>query len=166
MQTQRLSLVSLTREELIAEVEAINSEDRHRLSADWLALLRGSTGADPWIHGFTLVFRETGITVGRCGFKGPPAPDGVVEIAYGIEAAQQGKGYATEAVMALVTFAFESGRVGQVRAHTLPMENPSTSVLAKCGFKRVGEIVDPEDGLVWRWAKSSEGIARSGSLNR
>jgi [ribosomal protein S5]-alanine N-acetyltransferase len=24
-------------------------------------------------------------------------------------------------------------------------------VLTKCRFERVGEVVDPEDGLVWRW---------------
>jgi RimJ/RimL family protein N-acetyltransferase len=31
--------------------------------------------------------------------------------------------------------------------------NASARVLAKCGFRRVGEVIDPEDGLVWRWEK-------------
>jgi RimJ/RimL family protein N-acetyltransferase len=26
-------------------------------------------------------------------------------------------------------------------------------VLAKCGFQHIGEVIDPEDGLVWRWEK-------------
>ncbi len=30
-------------------------------------------------------------------------------------------------------------------------ENASTRVLTKCKFKWVGEVMDPEDGLVWRW---------------
>ena len=38
-----------------------------------------------------------------------------------------------------------------VRAHTLPHENASTRVLTKCKFSCVGEVMGPEDGLVWRW---------------
>ena len=34
--------------------------------------------------------------------------------------------------------------------------NASTRVLTKCGFRHVGEVMDPEDGLVWRWEKHKE----------
>ena len=47
-------------------------------------------------------------------------------------------------------YAFESGRIRLVGAHTLPTPNASTRVLTKCGFERIGEVEDPEDGLVWR----------------
>ena len=33
----------------------------------------------------------------------------------------------------------------------LPEANASGRVLAKCGFRRVGEVIDPDDGVVWRW---------------
>lgn len=66
----------------------------------------------------------------------------------------QGRGYATEAAQALVEYAFESGQVRLVRAHTLPAENASTHVLTKCRFTWKGEVMDPEDGLVWRWELS------------
>ena len=82
-----------------------------------------------------------------------------MEIAYGIDPAHQGKGYATEAAEALVLFAFGDDRVRLVRAHTLPEANASTRVLTKCGFRRTGEVVDPEDGLVWRWEKRREPAA-------
>src|SRR5438046_10487620 len=85
-----------------------------------------------------------------------PTADGMVEIAYGVNPEKQGKGYATEAAEALVAFALSSGRVRVVRAHTLPEPNASTRVLAKCGFRHIGEVVDPEDGLVWRWEKLNE----------
>ena len=114
----------------------------------------GSSPADPWIHGFMLVHRDTGGVVGRCGFKGPPDGDGMVEIAYGVNPEHEGKGYATEAAGALVSYAFGHREVRVVRAHTLPEWNASTRVLTKCGFRRVGEVVDPEDGLVWRWEKT------------
>jgi len=126
------------------------------VSPDYLAQLYASTSADPWTYGFALVHVASRIVIGMGSFKGPPGADGVVEIAYGVVPDYQGKGYATEAAQALVAYAFNSPQVRVVRAHTLPEPNASTRVLAKCGFKRVGEIIDPEDGLVWRWEKTTE----------
>jgi RimJ/RimL family protein N-acetyltransferase len=151
--TENLELVPQTRDDVRAQIEQMRPDERAELSAAWLALLEGSGPADPWIHGFMLVQRASGSVVGRCGFKGPPGADGVVEIAYGVAAEHRGQGYATETAEALVTYAFSSGRVDVVRAHTLPEPNASTRVLTKCGFRRVGEVIDPEDGLVWRWER-------------
>jgi RimJ/RimL family protein N-acetyltransferase len=156
IQTKSLKLVPLTLEEVRAMVEAMDPSEKAQLSADWLARLHASTSADPWTHGFSLVHRDSDIVVGKSGFKGPPAADGVVEIAYSVVPDYQGKGYATEAAQALVAFAFSSGRVRVVRAHTLPESNASTRVLSKCGFRHIGEVIDPEDGLVWRWEKHNE----------
>lgn len=153
MQTKSLKLVPQTLEEVRAMVEAMTPSEKAELSADWLARLRASTSADPWTHGFSLVHRDTDTVVGTGGFKGPPGADGVVEIAYGVSPDYQGKGYATEAAQALTAYAFSSGKVRVVRAHTRPEPNASTRVLAKCGFRRIGEVIDPEDGLVWRWEK-------------
>jgi RimJ/RimL family protein N-acetyltransferase len=80
----------------------------------------------------------------------------MVEIAYGIVPTYRGKGFATEAAQGRTRYAFASGRIRVVCAHTLPERNASTRVLAKCGFHWVGEVVDPEDGLVWRWEKQEE----------
>src|SRR5687767_9692401 len=155
IQTRSLNLVPLTLEEIRAWVDAMDVATKAQLSADWLARLHASTAADPWTHGFSLVHRDSGTVVGKSGFKGPPAADGTVEIAYG-DPDYQGKGYATEAAQALVAFAFSSGRVCVVRAHTLPESNASTPVLTKCGFRHIGAIIDPEDGLAWRWEKHRE----------
>ena len=95
--------------------------------------------------------RVSGSVVGSAGFKSPPSDDGVVELAYGIEPEHEGKGYATEVAAALTAFAFSCDGVGIVRAHTRPESNASTRVLTKCGFQRIGEVDDPEDGRVWRW---------------
>lgn len=156
VQTKSLKLVPQTLKEVHAKVEAMTPAEKAELSADWLALLHASTSADPWVHGFSLVLRDTDTVVGSAGFKGPPA-DGVVEIAYGLSPEYQGKGYATEAAEALTAYAFDSGKVRVVRAHTLPESNASGRVLTKCGFQRIGEVIDPEDGLVWRWEKLREG---------
>ncbi len=137
-------------------LEAMTPSEKAQVSADWLARLASLTSPDPWRIGFNLVHRASNSVIGKAGFKGPPGEDGVVEIAYGVAPDHQGKGYATEAAQALVAFAWRSGRVRLVIAHTLPEPNASTRVLTKCGFRKIGEVIDPEDGLVWRWEKHNE----------
>ena len=150
--TPTTQLVPQTRGDAQAMIEAMSASEKAELSADWLARLYASTEMDPWVHGFRVVHRDSGIVVGACMFKGPPG-DGVVEIAYGIDPDQQGKGYATEAAQALVAFALASGLVRLIRAHTLPGSSASKRVLAKSGFTYVGEVIDPDDGLVARFEK-------------
>jgi ribosomal-protein-alanine N-acetyltransferase len=119
-------------------------------SEDFLKRLQSATEPDPWSWGFAVVDREN-MVIGMAAFKGAPGPDRTVEIAYGISPAYQGRGYATEVALGLIEFARESGRVSLVCAHTLPTNDPSKRVLEKCGFKLIGEVMDPEDGLVLRW---------------
>jgi len=152
LETKNLRLVPQTRDDARACVEQMAPNERAEVSPVWLARLENSSFCDPWIHGFSLVLQSSGAVVGRCGFKGPPE-DGIVEIAYGVSPEHQGKGYATEAAEALVSYALRDDQVRTVRAHTLPQANASTRVLTKCGFRRVGEVMDPEDVLVWRWEK-------------
>jgi [ribosomal protein S5]-alanine N-acetyltransferase len=126
------------------------------VSPAWLERLRASSVADPWLHGFAVVHPEINSVIGSIGFKGPPDDGRMVEIGYGIVPDFQGRGYATEAARACVAFAFDYPQVSLVRAHTLPTPSASTRVLTKCGFQRIGEVVDPEDGLVWRWERARE----------
>lgn len=101
----------------------------------------------PWL--FVQACEETLIGLG--GFKGPPAADGVVELGYGIAPDWRGRGYATEATRALILLAHQQPGVTRICAHTLAQTGASTRVLAKCGLLRVAELVDPEDGPIWRW---------------
>jgi [ribosomal protein S5]-alanine N-acetyltransferase len=151
LQTPRLKLVLQTSEELRASIDAMDEVSRSQISPDWLARLNTSTSPDPWTHSFSLVRLDNGIAIGQCGFKGPPDAAGMVEIAYGVSSDQEGKGFATEAARALVAYAFTFDEVFMVRAHTLPLSNASQRILAKCGFRYVGEITDPEDGVVSRF---------------
>ena len=144
-----MKIVARTRDEVRAALEAMTPEVRAYLSADWLALLEKSSAQDPWVHGFH-VLDDQGHAVGLGAFKGPPS-DGCVEIAYAIVPEQQRKGYATQAARGLVSFAFACDEVQKVIAHTLPDGIASQRVLQKSGFAKVGEQVDPEDGLVWRF---------------
>jgi RimJ/RimL family protein N-acetyltransferase len=147
--TARLRLSLESTEALLARIDSMNAADRAEVSPDWLARMR-TTEPSAWTHGFAMVDATTGAGVGSCGYKGPPDADGTVEIAYGVHPDQRGRGYAKEAAAALVEFAFRAG-ARLVRAHTRLDNGASAGVLAACGFERVGQVVDAEDGLVWRW---------------
>jgi [ribosomal protein S5]-alanine N-acetyltransferase len=103
---------------------------------------------DPW--GTQLFFDATdGALVGFGGFTGPPT-DGEAELGYAISPARRGRGLATAVVAVLVARARAAG-LALVSAHTLAEDNPSTSVLRKSGFERTDELVDPDEGPIWRW---------------
>ena len=126
------------------------------VSTEFLARLNSSAAADPWKDGFAVVHVADNAVIGVCSFTGPPGTDEMVEIAYGIAPAYQNRGYAGEAAWALIAYAFTSGRVRTIRAHTLPQHNASTHVLMKCGFTLIGEVTHPDDGTVWRWEMQRE----------
>jgi tRNA-Thr(GGU) m(6)t(6)A37 methyltransferase TsaA len=110
-------------------------------------------GPSQW--GPHLVFDDDGALVGTAGWKGPPVA-GVAELGYSVAPGRRGRGVATAAVRVLLDRARATGLRAAV-AHTLPATSPSTTVLARCGFAKVGEAVDPDDGPVWRWEVSLGG---------
>jgi len=123
------------------------------VSPEFIARLKQSAPPDPWKDGFAVLHKEENTIIGLSGFAGAPDTEGTVEIAYGIAPGYQNRGYASEVAEELIAYAFASGRVQKVCAHTLPQSNPSTRVLTKCGFTLIGETTHPEDGTVWRWER-------------
>jgi RimJ/RimL family protein N-acetyltransferase len=171
IETDHLRLLPFTPQQLLALVEQPERFEQlagfpaaaglreffvsDEVSPKFISSLRTLQHSDPWRHGFAVVHPDTRSVIGSAGFKGAPDSAGMVEVAYGIVPAFQGRGFATEAAAALVAFAFDSGLVQMVRAHTLPTPNASTRVLKKCGFEFMGEVMDPDDGRVWRWERDS-----------
>jgi [ribosomal protein S5]-alanine N-acetyltransferase len=84
--------------------------------------------------------------IGIAGYVSPPTLDGVIEIGYAIATEHQRRGYATEAVAALLTRAFADSRVRVVVATTYSTLLPSIRVLQKTGFVEVTR--DPATNLV------------------
>lgn len=106
---------------------------------------------DPF--GCFLVADLSGRLLGTCGFKHGPNSSGQVEIAYFTFPQQEGKGLATAMARLMIELAEKDREKPQVIAHTLPQRNASCRVLEKNGFEFAGEVVDPEDGPVWRWIR-------------
>ncbi len=113
----------------------------------FLARAACSGQAPEW--GPHLVFDDDDALVGNGGWKGEPV-DGQAELGYAVAPARQGRGIATAVVLELVARARAAGLLTVV-AHTLAETSPSTSVLERCGFTKVADLVDPDDGAVWRW---------------
>ena len=88
-----------------------------------LAFLRDNPGARGWALWYLLLGDAGGgrrTTVGIIGFKGKPDADGAVEIGYSVLSQFQRRGYASEAVAALLEWAFSFDGVGRVVAETYP----------------------------------------------
>jgi ribosomal-protein-alanine N-acetyltransferase len=101
--------------------------------------------------GYFVIDEDTREVIGSCAFKSPPTAEGVVEIAYFTYPGFEGRGYATAMATKLIALASGSPDVRLVIAHTLPEPSASTRVLQKVGMTHVGEVIDPDDGRVWRW---------------
>ena len=97
------------------------------------------------------VHKQDNKLIGSGGYKGKPTADGTVEIGYEIALDYRNRGLATEMTKGLIENAFRDERVRLIVAHTLGQDNASTKVLQKCGFKKVEETNDPDDGLIWKW---------------
>jgi RimJ/RimL family protein N-acetyltransferase len=80
-----------------------------------------------------VVRQEDGLVIGDGGFVGPPV-DGAVAIGYEIVPSARCRGYATEVICALAQWALRQPGVLEVRAETLPDNEPSIRALLRAGF--------------------------------
>ncbi|WP_027409984.1 GNAT family N-acetyltransferase [Anoxybacteroides tepidamans] len=97
--------------------------------------------------------KESNEAIGDLGFKGKPNVEKTVEIGYGIAPTARGHGFATEAVRALLDWAFRSPQVEKVVAECLESNAASIHVLEKVGMKRT----HTKDGMIyWERTKRNE----------
>ncbi|MCX0247495.1 GNAT family N-acetyltransferase [Streptomyces drozdowiczii] len=82
--------------------------------------------------------RTDGLVIGGIGFHGAPDDRGGVTIGYGLVESARGRGYASEALRALLRFAREQG-VARVRGDADADNVPSQRVMTAAGMRLVGE---------------------------
>jgi ribosomal-protein-alanine N-acetyltransferase len=95
--------------------------------------------AEPTLTGWLLwyvVQVSPATLVGSIGFSGRPDGDGAVEVGYSFVSSFQRRGYATEAIGALIDWAFAHPEVRRIRAHTHADNAASIRVLQKNGLRR------------------------------
>lgn len=101
-----------------------------------------------------IVVRETRTIIGHIGFHTKPGasylhaftPNGV-EFGYTIFPAFRRNGYAREAAVALMKWAYEEGSVSEFVLSISPDNTPSLKLAKGLGFTRIGSQVDEEDGV-------------------
>jgi RimJ/RimL family protein N-acetyltransferase len=101
------------------------------------AFLRAvDNGADPGAYGvYQLVRSSDSVVVGDIGFHGPPTRGGSVTVGYGLAPGARGRGYATEALRAVVAWALAQPEVACVEADTTHANLPSQRVMERAGMR-------------------------------
>lgn len=146
IQTERLTLRSYQKRDLPHYYEMMGDADitRYLMSGDpmnshdaWRSV---ATMAGHWVlhgHGqWAIEERETGDFIGRCGIIEPEGwPD--KEVGWVLHKRAWGKGYATEAAEAALSFAFKTMRLDRVISLIQPGNESSVAVA-----ERIGETFD------------------------
>lgn len=120
-------------------------------AVEWVLARTASAPRDAFVRPWLVMLASTGAAVGTAGFKGPPDHAGMVEVGYGVVQSHWRRGLATEAVGALLTWAWNDQRVQVVQAHTLAQDPASGGVLRKHGFAHTATVQDPDEGAVDRF---------------
>ena len=114
-----------------------------------------------WWTFWQVVLTSKGVSIGLVDFKGPPGPDGRIAVGFSFAPAFWDRGYATEAVGALVAWALRQSGVRSITADTNVTNVRSHRVLQKLGFAPAEHVAggmvrhgDPGDLLVWRLVKA------------
>lgn len=166
LESKRLRLIPLTMPQLILYLQGQNQLEKS------LGLTEGSRTVAPALSEalrqtilpavadssknylfstlWTLIDKEMNIMVADLCFKGEPNAEGEIEIGYGTYDAFQGKGYMTEAIGAMIPWAFSQPGVRAIIAETGAGNIASHKTLVKNKFIACKNV---EDMIWWRLHK-------------
>jgi RimJ/RimL family protein N-acetyltransferase len=160
IETERL-LLRRSRPEDAATISAYRSDPNVNRQQGWdrtdlegvladIVEMSGRSPGEPggWVQ-FTVEERGGGRIVGDVGLSVADGEPGVIKVGYTIDPAFQGLGYATEAILALVEYAFETLGAEVVRAHASAENAPSIRVAEKIGMRLVERFEHREGEEVW-----------------
>jgi RimJ/RimL family protein N-acetyltransferase len=160
IETERL-LLRRSRPEDAATISAYRSDPNVNRQQGWdrtdlegvladIVEMSGRSPGEPggWVQ-FTVQERGGGRIVGDVGLSVADGEPGVIKVGYTIDPAFQGLGYATEAIRALVEYAFETLGAELVRAHASAENAPSIRVAEKVGMRLVERVEHREGDEVW-----------------
>lgn len=104
--------------------------------------------AGGWVQ-LSVEERESGRLVGDVGLSPADDEPGVIKVGYTIAPEFQGRGYATEAVAALVAYAFDTLGADLIRAYASAENVPSHRVAEKVGMALVERFEHHSGGETW-----------------
>ena len=138
IETKRLKIHAASRDEM---ERFIKSQTIDALKLAYTEMLGGCiNNPDQWEwYAIWMIELKDGTHIGELCFKGLDK-NGIAEIGYGINDKYQNNGYATEAVKAVLEWAFTDPKVTVIEAETDAGNIASKRVLEKCGFVLNGKI--------------------------
>jgi len=140
IETERLLLYPISNEEM---KQLIEREPNSEMKQAYSEMLRGCLDNPEkriWYAVWLMELKgKPGTIVGDFCFKGI-APDGMVEIGYGLKEEHYKKGYMTETVKVISGWALEQDGVTRVEAEADPDNTASIKVLQRSGYVPTGEM--------------------------
>ena len=147
IETERLAIHTMSEDEMRSLIEKQTDKELIKAYSEMLQESLDHPDAWDWYAAWAIEQKD-GTQIGDLCFKGLN-DDGSVEIGYGITEENQGKGYATEAVEAVLDWALNQSGIRQVEAETEWENRKSQRVLEKCGFSPL-EIIGEEGPRFYR----------------
>jgi [ribosomal protein S5]-alanine N-acetyltransferase len=104
-----------------------------------------------WLPRAIVLRRRVRPVIGHIGFHGPPGVNGprrpnALEVGYTVFEPFRRRGYATEAVAALLAWARDEHGIHDFVASVSPDNVPSLALVRRFGFRQTGRQLDDEDG--------------------
>ncbi len=129
------------------------NEMTHALQNYWIPMTKKFPFDFMWYTNWEIILTSKSCSIGGIGFSGLPDDRGSTEIGYAIDQKYRGHGYATEALDALLQWAFQDNDLSFVRAET-PCDNlASQSVLIANQFQQIDQKTihcpDPLEVFTW-----------------
>jgi len=131
-----------------SEVARYQSWDRSYSMADAEAFLASQRGLEfgrlgEWLQ-LAIVERGTGILCGDCAVRVVPDPPATAEVGVTLAPASQGKGFATEALAAVVSALFGQLGMHRVFAEADDRNVPVQRLLERLGFRCEARLVEAD----------------------
>lgn len=116
--------------------------------ADFAGRLAEDPSLQGWLSWYIVRVGRARTLVGVCGLGGPPNSAGEVTLGYAMLPEHRRKGYATEAVGALIDWAFEDPRTRAIVAQTYAHLGESIRVMEKNGLTLEKRAPSPDGELL------------------
>ena len=93
---------------------------------------------------FTITFPDDGQVIGNCGIRRKPESDWEADIGYELAPEYWGRGYATEAALAIINFGFRELKLHRISSWCIADNAASVRVLERVGLRVEGRLRENE----------------------
>src|SRR6478735_4517086 len=153
LETTRLKLVPLTHEQMILyknepealadslniryikrQTDPVVAEDLREAIEFWIQQTKKNRDQFEWFTTWEIILKAEQVAVGGIGFSGLPDEMGKSMTGYGLDTRYYGRGIATEALKAMIDWAFQNHSLKTIIADTPLQHTASHRVLLKNNF--------------------------------